>query len=168
MLQDASDGMPPCSARFPADRCGGMPMLTLGQDVQHGVGRDLQVLRACDQAWHGEMTAWRRRCRGASPQASQRASSAGGLSNRGTLKNVVPAALLMTPCSSPARKPALKSTPRHSCLRRLPLLQVLSMASQPKSRYYKTFEACKAVPIPRYYEDQAATVASYVYGAFAE
>ncbi|KAL4419993.1 hypothetical protein ABPG75_007091 [Micractinium tetrahymenae] len=45
---------------------------------------------------------------------------------------------------------------------------VLSLADQPKSRYYKTLEACKVVPVPRYYKDKAATVASYVYGAFAE
>lgn len=53
----------------------------------------------------------------------------------------------------------------------LPLLaplQVLSLSDQPKSRYYKTFEACKVAPVPRYYTDLAATTASYVYGAFAE
>lgn len=45
---------------------------------------------------------------------------------------------------------------------------VLTMANQPKSRYYKKLEACKAVPVPRYYKDKAATVASYVYGAFSD
>lgn len=83
---------------------------------------------------------------------------------------VGPAVLVLPPCLEPAAASPAPAAPLSMPLAcpAWPTPQVLTMANQPKSRYYKKLEACKAVPVPRYYKDKAATVASYVYGAFSE